>query len=141
MTQGKDYMMPTKDELLFENQCLREDGEILLKRAQEADQAREQIQVESELLRAEIKEAQTEKEQAEALAEQLRERLSQSPQHEEVKFLKERLQKALSAVCRTQKTQEQRMARLELAREQDRREVKESFTWMVETIEDGHRAL
>lgn len=133
--------MPTKDELLFENQSLKEDQEILLKQAQEAEQTRERTQAESELLRAEIKEAQIEKEQAEALAEQLQERLSQSPQPEEVELLKERLQTALSAVRSTRKTLEQRMARLELAREQDRREVKESFTWIVETIEEGQRAL
>lgn len=130
--------MPTKDELLFENQSLKEDQEILLKRAREAEQTGEQMQSEIELLRAGIEEAQAEKEQAEALAEQLRQRLSQSPQPEEVALLKEWLSKASQALVR-QKTLEGRMARMEatlerhmLLGERDRQELKETLTLVVE---------
>jgi hypothetical protein len=131
MRRGKDCMMPTKDELLFDNQSLKEDQEILLKRAREAEQARKQMQAKSQLLRAEIKEAQTEKEQAEALAEQLQRKLSQSPQPEEMTFLKVRLREASQALAK-QKTLEERVTRLETARERDRSEVKEALTLVVE---------
>jgi hypothetical protein len=83
---------------------------------------------------------QARKEQAAAQVKQLQERLSQAPQPEELSLLKNQLQTALSAQTRL-KALEQRVAQVELTRQQDRAETKASFTWIVENQEEKNRAL